>query len=235
MLYLGQADALQFVLSFVPILSRFGLEFIGLRMLSRSLQRAIDILRNGGVIGIPTDTVYGIAANALDENAVDRIFDVKGREDTSPIPVLIGSVDDLHEYGRDVTDEAVALAEAFWPGQVTIVVRKSDIIPSVVSGGLDTVGLRIADHPVPRQLVSALGAPITATSANISGADSLSSAISVLEQLGSSLDMVFDGGRLLPSKPSTVVDTTARPARVLREGAVPRAAIEHVTGSVSSM
>lgn len=204
-------------------------------MLSSSIQQAIDILLNGGVVGIPTDTVYGVAANALDADAVDKVFNLKGREDTSPIPVLVGEVDDLHKYGREVSDEAITLAKVFWPGRLTIVVPKSDIIPLVVSGGLDTVGLRIADHPVPRELVSALGAPITATSANISGTDSLSSAVSVLEQLGSKLDMVFDGGELPPSRPSTVVDVTVSPPRILREGAVLRAAIEHVTGSVSSM
>ena len=204
-------------------------------MLSTSLQQAINILASGGVVGIPTDTVYGIAANALDEAAVDRVFNLKGRDDSSPIPVLVGEVEDLHRYGREVLDEAIALADAFWPGQLTIVVAKSDIIPSVVSGGLDTVGLRIADHPVPRELVSALGAPITATSANISGTESLSSARSVLEQLGTSLDMVFDGGELPASRPSTVVDATVSPPRILREGAVPREAIEQVTGSVSSM
>lgn len=204
-------------------------------MLSASIDRAVDILSQGGVIGIPTDTVYGIAANALDEDAVDRVFGLKGREDTSPIPVLIGEVDDLLRYGVDVTDEAIALAEAFWPGQLTIVVSKSDSIPLTVSGGLDTVGLRIADHPVPRQLVSLLGAPITATSANVSGSAPLTSAVSVAEHLGAELDLVFDGGQLAPSKPSTVIDVTSRPAIILRDGAVPRAAIEHVTGSVSSM
>ena len=204
-------------------------------MLSTSIDRAVAVLRRGGLIGIPTDTVYGIAANALDEDAVDRVFRLKGREDTSPIPVLVGEVEDLFIYGRDVTDEAVALAEAFWPGQLTIVVRKSGSIPPVVSGGLDTVGLRIADHLVPRRLVSALGAPITATSANISGSESLTSALSVAEQLGASLDLVLDGGQLVASKPSTVIDATFRPARILREGAVSRAEIEHVTGLVSSM
>ena len=163
------------------------------------------------------------------------MFRLKSREDTSPIPVLIGEIDDLFKYGTDVSDEAVALAEAFWPGQLTIVVSKSGRIPYVVSGGLDTVGLRIADHPVPGRIISSLGAPITATSANISGTESLVSAASVLEQLGARLDLVFDGGQLTPSRPSTVVDTTSKPARILREGVVPTAAIEHVTGSVSSM
>ena len=204
-------------------------------MLSTSFDCAIAILRRGGVIGIPTDTLYGVAANALDTDAVNRVFTLKGRENTSPIPVLVGEVDDLFEYGRDVPDEAIALAEAFWPGQLTIVVLKADSIPSVVSGGLDTVGLRIADHPVPRWLISELGAPITATSANISGTEALTSALSVVERLGDRLDLVFDGGKLAPSKPSTVVDVMSRPVRILRDGAVSSAAIEHVTGSVTSM
>ena len=194
-------------------------------MLSTSLDQAVAVLRRGGVIGIPTDTVYGIAANAFDEDAVDRVFRLKGREDTSPIPVLIGEVADLFRYGTNITDEAVALAEAFWPGQLTIVVSKSDLIPPVVSGGLDTVGLRIADHPVPRRLTSDLGAPITATSANISGTESLNSARSVAEQLGTSLDLVLDGGQLAPSRPSTVIDATSSPPKILREGAVPASAI----------
>ena len=101
-------------------------------MLSSSIQQAIDILLNGGVVGIPTDTVYGVAANALDVDAVDKVFNLKGRDDTSPIPVLVGEVDDLHKYGMEVSDEAIALAKAFWPGQLTIVVPKSDIIPLVV-------------------------------------------------------------------------------------------------------
>ena len=200
-------------------------------MLSTSLDQAVAVLRRGGVIGIPTDTVYGIAANALDEDAVDRVFTLKGREDTSPIPVLIGEVADLFKYGTHVTDEAVALAEAFWPGQLTIVVSKSDLIPSVVSGGLDTVGLRIADHPVPRRLISDLGAPITATSANISGTEALNSAVSVAEQLGDGLDLVFDGGQLAPSRPSTVIDVTSGPPKILREGAVPAAEIGRVLKS----
>ena len=204
-------------------------------MLSTSVDKAIEVIGRGGVVAIPTDTVYGIAANALDDDAVDRVFRLKGREDTSPIPILIGNVDDLSQYGEDVSDEAKALAEAFWPGQLTIVVLKSHLIPSVVSGGLDTVGLRIADHPVPRRLASALRVPITATSANISGSQALSSAHSVLRHLGASLDLVIDGGQLPASMPSTVVDATSRPVRILREGAVPREAIEDVTGPISSV
>ena len=202
---------------------------------SRSFDRALDVLSAGGVIGIPTDTVYGIAANALNECAVNRVFAVKGREDTSPIPVLVGDVEDLFKYGRDIPDEAVDLARAFWPGQLTIVVSRSDRISRLVTGGRETVGLRVADHEIPCRLVAALGAPITATSANISGADSLSSAQAVADQLGASLDLVFDGGQLVPSKPSTVVDTTFQPPRILREGAVSRADVERVTGAAPDM
>ena len=203
--------------------------------LSTSLDHALDILRSGGVIGIPTDTVYGIAANALDERAVDRVFRIKGRDDSSPIPVLVSCVEDLFRYGTDVSAEAISLARAFWPGQITIVVCTSGLIPSAVTGGRDTVGLRVADHAVPRHLSGQLGTPITATSANLSGAEPLTTAVAVARDLGQDLDLVFDGGQLAPSKPSTVVDATVRPVRILREGAVSRRAIERVTGATCDM
>ena len=199
--------------------------------LSSSVERAIEILRAGGIVGIPTDTVYGIAANALDPEAVGRVFAAKGRDDGNPSPALVGGVEDLFEYAIDVSEEAVELARAFWPGKLTIVVRKSDRIPLIVSGGLDTVGLRVSSHPIPRKLAAALGAPITGTSANASGSKPSISAVSVVETLGARLDMVFDGGELAPSKPSTVIDATTPSLRILREGAVSRAEIEKVTGA----
>ena len=196
--------------------------------ISDSLERAIEIVRGGGVIAVPTDTVYGIAANALDVNAVSRVFALKGRADTSPAPALVADADDLFKYAVEVSDDAIALARAFWPGGLTIVARRAEIIPSVVTGGLDTVGLRVPDHQIPRALSAALGAPITGTSANYRGAPPLTSAEGVAAALGYGLDMVFDGGQLPPSEPSTVIDATTTPARILREGAVSRAEIERV-------
>ena len=199
-------------------------------ILTTSTGRAVEILRSGGVVALPTDTLYGISANALDADAASRVFSVKGREEFSPLPVFVSDVNDLFLYGMDVPDVAVRLAELFWPGKLTIVVRKSDRIPPVVSGGLETVGLRVPDHPVPRRIVRELGAPVTATSANVSGKPALTAASDVVAELGARLELVFDGGALSPSLPSTVIDVTDTPPRILREGAVPPSRIQKLAG-----
>ena len=200
-------------------------------VLSKSVSRAVDVLRNGGVVAAPTDTLYGILANALDERAVRKVFAVKMREAGSPLPIFVSETADLAKYGRNVPEIAYALAAAFWPGKLTIVVPKSELIPEVVSGGLDTVGMRIPDHAVPREIVAALGAPVTATSANLSGTAGLASAADVVRELGARVDMVLDGGDLAPSAASTVVDATAEPLKILRVGAVAPQTIERVTGA----
>ena len=199
-------------------------------ILSASTDCAVAILRSGGVIALPTDTLYGISANALDADAASKVFTVKGREEFSPLPIFVSDADDIFHYGRNVPDSAVRLAELFWPGKLTIVVRKSERISSVVSGGLDTLGMRVPDHPVPREIVRKFGAPITATSANVSGKPPLTAASDVVAELGSRLQLVFDGGALSPSLPSTVIDVTANPPRILREGAVSPSRIEKLAG-----
>ncbi len=228
MLYLGQAINIPSAL--------FETHFVRESLLSdptiftTSISRAVETLRAGGVISLPTDTLYGVSANALDAAAASKVFNVKGRKEFSPLPVFISDVSDLFRYGRDIPDAAALLAEYFWPGKLTIVVKKSDLVPSVVSGGLDTVGLRIPDHPAPREIVSRLGAPITATSANVSGKPALTDAAAVVCELGERLDLVLDGGRLAPSLPSTVIDMNAVPPKVLREGAVPHFRISELAG-----
>ena len=199
-------------------------------ILSTSTSRAVEILASGGVIALPTDTLYGISANALDPDAASKVFTVKGREEFSPLPIFISDASDIFHYGRDVPDAAVRLAELFWPGKLTIVVRKTEHIPSVVSGGYDTVGLRVPDHPVPREIVRELGAPITATSANVSGRPPLTAASDVVAELGSRLDLVLDGGALSPSLPSTVINVATDPPRILREGAVSPSRIQKLAG-----
>lgn len=199
--------------------------------LSKSVNRAVEVLRNGGAVAAPTDTLYGILANALDERAVRKVFAAKMREAGSPLPIFVSDAEDLAKYGRGVPEIAYALAAAFWPGKLTIVVPKSDRIPEVVSGGLDTVGMRIPNHPVPRGIVAALGAPVTATSANLSGTEGLASADDVVRELGERVDMVLDGGVLAPSAASTVVDATASPLKILRIGAVAPQTIERMTGA----
>lgn len=199
-------------------------------ILSTSISQSVQILRDGGVIALPTDTLYGISANALDPDAAAKVFGVKDRGERSPLPIFVSDPGDLYKYGREIPAAAVRLAEVFWPGKLTIVVRKSDLIPDVVSGGLDTVGLRIPDHPAPREIVAQLGAPITATSANVSGKPALTAAEDVVAELGSRLDLVLDGGVLAPSAPSTVIDATADPPRILREGALSPSDIQKLAG-----
>ncbi len=199
-------------------------------ILSTSINEAVEILNRGGVIALPTDTLYGVSANALDDKAASKVFSVKGREEFSPLPVFLSDADSLFKYGRDIPEAAVRLAELFWPGKLTIVVKKSTLIPSVVSGGLDTVGLRVPDHPTPRAVVRELGAPVTATSANISGKPALTSADKVVSELGARLDLVLDGGRLAPSSPSTVIDITSDPPAILRDGAVSASRIRRLAG-----
>ena len=204
-------------------------------VVSRSVSSAIETLRNGGVIGAPTDTLYGILADASNEAAVRKVFRVKARQGSSPLPIFVAEVSDLYRYGSDIPDLALALARQFWPGKLTIVVEKSSLVPALVSGGLDTVGIRIPDHPVPRSIVKGLGAPVTATSANISGLPPLTSGADVAGVLGERLDLIYDGGQLAPSAPSTVIDVSVRPPRILREGAVARARIERVTSVTLDM
>ena len=179
---------------------------------------------------MPTDTLYGISANALDATAAPRVFRVKGREEFSPLPIFISDPGDLFQFGRDVPDTAARLAEIFWPGKLTIVVKRVADIPAVVSGGLETIGLRVPDHPVPREIVKQLGAPVTATSANVSGKPALTAATDVVKELGGRLDLVLDGGLLEPSLPSTVIDLTKDPPRILREGAVSPSRIQKLAG-----
>ncbi len=199
-------------------------------VLSACVERAARILREDGVIAAPTDTLYGILANALSERAAAKVFAAKLRADSSPLPIFVSEIEDLSEYGRDVPDFAYRLASEFWPGKLTIVVPKSERVPALVSGGLDTVGMRIPGHPVPRSIVSALGAPVTATSANVSGSAPMTSASDVARELGGRLNLVFDGGQLAPSPPSTVIDTTVTPPKILRSGAIPLERIERMTG-----
>ncbi len=203
--------------------------------ITTSVQRTVRMLRAGGVAAVPTDTLYGVLADALDDSAVGKVFDAKTRAVSTPLPIFISSIDDLFRYGSRVPEVAFRLANEFWPGKLTIVVPRSPLLSSLVSGGLDTIGMRIPDHPVPRAIVALLRSPVTATSANISGMPSLTSGADVARELGERLDIVFDGGELQPSMPSTVIDTSSQPPLILREGAVAVSDIEKVAGTVVAM
>ena len=198
--------------------------------LREQVQRAAEILRSGGVVAIPTDTLYGLAASPFNPAAVQRLFEIKGRSENMPIPLLLGATRDLSRYAVDVPAVVSALADAFWPGGLTMVLAKADCIPDAVSGGRRTVGLRVPDSRVARALADELGSAITGTSANLSGAQGLTTAEAVARELGSKTDMVIDGGPSPLGKASTVLDLSDERPRILREGAVSRAQIEAVCG-----
>ena len=181
---------------------------------------AAALLRESGVVAYPTDTVYGLGANVYDPQAVSTLFVLKGRDRSQGVPVLIAADSQLAEVAAEVPDAALALAERFWPGALTLIVRRNPLIPTLVTGGGDTVAVRLPDHPCPQALVSALGAPITGTSANRHGGPEPASAQEVQRQLGRSLRLVLDGGPSAGGVPSTIVDVTAPTPRLVRAGAI---------------
>lgn len=178
------------------------------------------LLRESGVIAYPTDTVYGLGAVVFNRSAVSTVFIIKGRKRDQALPVLVASETQLREVAADVSDEAMALAKKFWPGALTLVMKRHPGLPLNVTGGGDTVAVRLPDHPCPQSLISACGAPITGTSANKHGGVNPTSAAEVQRQLGSRLSLVLDGGPSPLGEPSTIIDVTTSVPRVLRQGSI---------------
>jgi L-threonylcarbamoyladenylate synthase len=192
-----------------------------------ALGEILSFLRAGGVIGFPTDTAYGLGADPFNESAVRRIFEIKGRPETKPILLIANSVAMAGTVAH-LSDSALALAERFWPGPLTIIVPARDTVPPLVTAGSGTVGVRLPDADFARRLIDALGQPITATSANRSGMPSTVTAAEVRDQLGDSIEMLIDGGELPDRGGSTLLDMTVTPARILREGPIRAAQLSDV-------
>ena len=188
--------------------------------LNDAVQQASDVLHRGGLVIFPTETVYGLAADALSEEAVRRVWEVKGRPSDKPLPVQVADVDGLRLLWREVPEDLVALIRAFMPGPLTLVYWRSALVPDVVTAGADTVGVRIPDHPVALALLRAFGRPIVAPSANLSGEEPPSRVEEVSPRLLEQVDLMIDAGYTGGGVPSTVLDVTVRPARVLRAGAI---------------
>ena len=184
-----------------------------------ALAAALDVLRHGGVIAFPTDTVYGVGAHAFQPEAVRRLYVAKNRPAEKAIPLLIASVDDLPFVAAEVSETARRLAARFWPGGLTLVVPRHPRVLTAVSPG-PTVAVRMPAHPFVLDLIAALGAPLAATSANISGQPSPTTAAEVVAQLGGRIPLILDGGPCPGGIPSTVVDVTVDPPVVLRHGAI---------------
>ncbi|MBI2114174.1 MAG: threonylcarbamoyl-AMP synthase [candidate division NC10 bacterium] len=190
------------------------------------LQQACEILRRGGLVAFPTDTLYALGANALDPAAIERVLTVKGRHHGKPLSVLVPSVEAAAALAATLPDGAQALMRAFWPGALTVVVRASAKIPSILTAATGTVGLRMPAGAVARALLTAFAGPVIGTSANKTGAADPADAKTVRKAIGGQIDLVLDGGRVALGVPSTVIDCTAEPARILREGAISRAALQ---------
>jgi len=192
-----------------------------------ALEQILSFLRAGGVIAFPTDTAYGLGGDPFNDGAVRRIFEIKGRPETKPILLLVSS---MEMANRVVTfsEKAVALAERFWPGPLTMVLPARETVSSGITAGTGTVGIRWADAPFAQRLLTAFDRPITATSANLAGRPSTVTIAEVREQLGESLDLVVDGGTLPARGGSTLIDLTAIPARLLREGPIPEAELSDI-------
>jgi L-threonylcarbamoyladenylate synthase len=187
------------------------------------LDIAIRILKSGGLIAFPTDTVYGLASQMTDEMAIERIFQAKERSPNKSIAVLIGDLEQLERVAADLPEAALHLARRFWPGALTLVVPRREGLPRNLSPQL-TIGVRMPDHAFARELLRRAG-PLATTSANLSGGPNPRNAQEVLQQLEGRIELVMDGGDAPGGVPSTVVDCTASPLRILREGAISSAEI----------
>ncbi len=191
-----------------------------------------DILRRGGLLGIPTETVYGLGANGLDAQAVGRIFEAKGRPQDNPLILHIPSGEWLIRYCTQIPQAAFALADHFWPGPLTMVLKRRDMVPDVVTAGLDTVGMRCPDHPVCRAIIEAAGVPVAAPSGNTSGRPSPTTAGAMLADMDGKIDGIVDGGPCTVGVESTIVDLTVHPPRLLRPGGVTLEELREVLGQV---
>ncbi|POX55859.1 threonylcarbamoyl-AMP synthase [Streptomyces sp. Ru71] len=194
------------------------------------IEKAAGVLRGGGLVALPTETVYGLGANAEDPAAVARIFQVKGRPPSHPLIVHISGAEYLDDWVQDVPATARLLAEHFWPGPLTLVLRRGRRVPLEATGGLETVAVRVPDHPVALALLSAFGGGVTAPSANRFGSVSPTTAAHVRAELGDAVDFVLDGGPCDIGVESTIVDATGEVPSILRPGGVTREALEAVLG-----
>lgn len=185
-----------------------------------AIQQAVGVLAGGGLVIFPTETVYGLAADALSDRAIRRVWEVKARPPDKPLPVQVANVDGLRLLWREVPDDLLPLINAFMPGALTLVYWRSALVPDVVTAGADTVGVRIPDHPVALALLRAFARPIVAPSANLSGDPPPRRVEEIPSLLLERVDLVIDAGDTGGGVPSTVLDVTVRAARLLRAGAV---------------
>lgn len=202
------------------------------RINKQGMERAGQILKNGGLVAFPTETVYGLGANALDEAASSKIYAAKGRPSDNPLIVHIAEMKDLYTIAETVPEKAKLLAEKFWPGPLTMIFQKKSVVPYGTTGGLDTVAVRMPDHQVALELIRCGGGFIAAPSANTSGRPSPTKASHVEEDMGGRIDMIIDGGEVGIGVESTIVDLSGEIPVILRPGYINQAMLEEVVGTV---
>ena len=196
------------------------------------LPLAAEIIRRGGLVGIPTETVYGLGANGLDAEAVSHIFAAKGRPKDNPLILHIADVSWLERYCKDIPLTAYKLAEAYWPGPMTMILPRKDMVPDVVTAGLDTVGMRCPSHPMCHELIRLADVPIAAPSGNTSGRPSPTTADHMREDMDGKIDAIVDGGPCSVGVESTIIDLTCTPPRLLRPGGISLEQLRAVLGPV---
>jgi L-threonylcarbamoyladenylate synthase len=196
------------------------------------IRAAAAFIQKGGIVAFPTETVYGLGANAFDVKAVKKIFKAKGRPQDNPLIVHIAGQKDLAELVVHVPFKALKLAKCFWPGPLTMVLKKSALVPGEVTCGLDTVAIRMPSHKIAQELIKISGVPIAAPSANLSGKPSPTTAKHVIQDLKGKADAIIDGGDATIGLESTVIDLTCNPPMLLRPGGITREEIEEVLGQI---
>ena len=185
-----------------------------------NIEEGVRILRDGGVVAYPTDTVYGLGADTESPTAVQRIIDMKGRPMGMGLPLLLAETSELADVAGELSDVIWSLAQRFWPGSLTLVVCRNALVSDLVTGGRDTVAVRVPDHPVPRELARGLGRPITGTSANLSGQPSAVTSEEARRQLGPHVDLVMEAGPAPGQIESTILDVKGVVPLLVRQGAV---------------
>jgi L-threonylcarbamoyladenylate synthase len=199
-----------------------------LTLTDESIAQAIEVLAAGGLIAFPTDTVYGVGARAFDAVAIKRLYAAKERPRDKAIPVLLASADELPFVAREIPHVAHRLADTFWPGALTLILPRRPILPAILTAGGDGVAVRVPDHLSICALIAESGAPLAATSANLSGLPSPITAQEAAAQLGGRVNLILDGGPCPGGVPSTVLDLTRHPPRLLRAGPVTRTALQAI-------
>jgi len=186
------------------------------------IAEASSILRAGGVVAYPTETFYGLGVDGQNEEAVKKIFLIKGRNFKNPISVIIGDANDVRGLVEEIPEFALHLMERFWPGALTIIFKASPEVSHLLTAGTGKIGIRLSSHPVATALAKKLGHPLTATSANLSGKHECTSADEVIQGIGDQIDAVIDGGQTPGGSGSTIIDVTTDPPAILREGVIPK-------------